>query len=83
MPAWRSGSGPPDLKQDESGRVYRAQELHELITDLGRGFVLHPVAHIVEFERPNETGKAGAQLVHCQWVELSQASAFPQMKKEG
>jgi hypothetical protein len=35
------------------------QELHELITDLGGGFVVHPVAHIIEFERPDETGKAG------------------------
>jgi hypothetical protein len=35
--------------QCELGRVYGAEELHELVTDLGRGFVLHPVAHIVEF----------------------------------
>jgi hypothetical protein len=35
------------------------QELHELITDLGGGFVVYPVAHIIEFERPDETGKAG------------------------
>jgi hypothetical protein len=44
-----------------------------MITDLGRGFVLYPVAHIVEFERPDETGKAGAHLVHCQWIKLFQA----------
>src|SRR6202034_4131607 len=61
------------LKQVELGRVYGAQELHELITDLGGGFVLYPVAHIVEFERPEEPGKAGAQLVHRQWIELFQA----------
>jgi hypothetical protein len=32
------------------GGVYGAQELHELVTDLGRGFVLYPVAHIIDFE---------------------------------
>src|ERR1700677_992673 len=73
MPAWRSRTGAADLKQDESGRACGAQELHELITDLGRGFVLYPVAHIVEFERPDEPGKAGAHLVHRQWIELFQA----------
>jgi hypothetical protein len=41
--------------------VYAAQELHQLVTDLGRGFVLYPVAHILDFEIPHETGKAGAE----------------------
>ena len=54
------------------GSVYGAQELHELITDLGRGFVLYPVAHIVEFETPHETGKAGAELFEG-WIERPQA----------
>jgi hypothetical protein len=31
------------------GGVYGAQELHELVIDLGRGFVLYPVAHIIDF----------------------------------
>jgi hypothetical protein len=35
------------------GWVYGAQELHELVTDLGRGLVLYPVAHAVEFETPH------------------------------
>jgi hypothetical protein len=35
------------------GRVYHAQELHELFADFGRGFMLYPVAHIVEFEVPH------------------------------
>jgi hypothetical protein len=43
-----------------SGWVYGAQELHELLTDLGRRFMLDPVAHIVEFEAPHQTGKVGA-----------------------
>jgi hypothetical protein len=41
---------------------YSAQELHELVADLGRGFVLYPVAHIVELETPDEAGEAGAEL---------------------
>src|SRR4029077_5241243 len=81
MPARCSGPGPADSKQVELGRGYGAQELHELITDLGRGFVLYPVAHIVEFERPDETGKAGAHLVDGQWIDLFQAIRFPQNEK--
>src|ERR1700730_13426940 len=57
------------------GCVYGAQELHELVTDLGGGFVLYPVAHIVEFETPHETGKAGAQLFEG-WIERPQAVRF-------
>ena len=36
--------------QGESGGVHGSQELHELVTDQVGGFVLHPMAHIVEFE---------------------------------
>ncbi len=36
---------------------------HKLFADFGRGFVLYPVAYIVEFEVPDETGKAGAELL--------------------
>jgi hypothetical protein len=38
------------------GGVYGAQELHELVIDLGRGFVLYPVAHIIDFEREGRRG---------------------------
>jgi hypothetical protein len=41
----------------ELGRVYGAQELHELVTDLSRGFVLYPVAYIAEFETPTRPGR--------------------------
>src|SRR5271170_4730710 len=44
------------------GRVHRAQELQKLLADFGRGLVLYPVAYIVEFEIPDETGKAGVKL---------------------
>jgi hypothetical protein len=44
------------------GWVYRTQELHELAADLGRGLVLYPVAYMIEFEIPHDTGKAGAEL---------------------
>jgi hypothetical protein len=56
--------------QCELGGAYGAQELHELVADLVRGFVLYPVAHIVEFEFANETGKAGAHLVHGRRIEF-------------
>ena len=57
------------------------QELHELVTDLGRGFVLYPVAHIVEFEPSHKTGKAGAHLVYRERIELFKPSAFPPNEK--
>src|SRR3984957_19586417 len=60
-----------------------AQELHELITDLGRGLVLYPVTDIVEFGRCNETGKAGAHLLQCQRVELLQAVRSPPNENGG
>jgi len=48
------------------------QEFHELVTDLGRGLVLYPVAYTIEFEIPHDTGKAGAELF--EWgIERSQA----------
>ena len=52
--------------------VYGAQKLQDLGTDLGRGFVLNPVAHIVDFEIPYETRKAGAEFFEG-WIELPQA----------
>src|SRR5579864_7890218 len=60
--------------------VYGAQELHELVTDLGRGFVLYPVAHVVEYETPHETGKAGAELFDG-WIEHLQAIRLPRNEK--
>jgi hypothetical protein len=43
--------------------MYGAQKLHELFVDLGRGFVLHPVTHIVDLEISDETGEASAEFV--------------------
>jgi len=65
------------LVAGESGGVYRAQELHELVTDLGRGFVLYPVAHMVKFETSHETGKADSKLVYGQRVELFESIRLP------
>jgi hypothetical protein len=45
-------------------RVYGAQELHDLVADLGRGFVLYPVAHIVDFESSHETRKANSEFFY-------------------
>ena len=49
-----------------------AQKLHDLVTDLGRGFVLNPVTHIVDFKIPHETRKAGAEFLERR-IELTQA----------
>ena len=62
------------------GGVYGAQELHELVADLGRGLVLYPVAHIIDFEIPHETGKAGAEFFDG-WIEHPQAIRFPRNEK--
>jgi hypothetical protein len=50
--------------------IYGAQELHELVTDQVGGFVLHPVADIVEFEPA--TRKAGAHSVQAKRIKFSQ-----------
>ncbi len=34
--------------------------------------MLYPVAHIVQFEKVNKSGKADAELLHGQWIELLQ-----------
>ena len=39
------------------------------------------MAHIVEFERSDEPGKAGAHLLHCQWIKLFQAIRFSPNEK--
>jgi hypothetical protein len=44
--------------------VYGAQELHDLIVDLSSGFVLYPVAHIVDFESSHETRKANTEFFY-------------------
>ena len=49
-----------------------AQKLHDLVTDLCRGFVLNPVTHIVYFKIPHETRKGGAEFLERR-IELTQA----------
>lgn len=49
-----------------------AQKLHDLVTDFGRGLVLNPVTHIVDFKIPHETRKAGAESLERR-IELTQA----------
>jgi hypothetical protein len=62
------------------GSVYGAQELDELATDLSRGFVLYPVAHILDFEMPHETGKGGTEFFDG-WIEHFQAIHLPRNEK--
>ena len=52
-----------------------------MLIDHIRGFVLNPVAYIVEFETANETGNARAHLVHGQRIKLSQAIRLPPDEK--
>jgi hypothetical protein len=40
------------------------------------------MAHIVDFERPNETGKAGAHLIHRKGIEFFQPISLPPNEKE-
>ena len=42
--------------------------------------MLYPVAHIVEFEIPHETGKAGAEFFDG-WIERLQAIRLPRNVK--
>ena len=46
------------------------QELHKLVTDNARSFVLYPVTHIVEFQSPNKTRKTGVHLVYGKGIEF-------------
>lgn len=62
--------------------LYCAQKLHNLVTDLSRGFVLNPVAHIVDFEIPHETRKAGPEFVKG-WIELPQAIGLSRNTLDG
>ena len=57
--------------------MYLPQKLQELLVDLGRGFMLKPVARSVDFDTSNKTRKAGAELVLGQVVELPEAIVFP------
>ena len=60
--------------------MYGAQELHKLVADLRRGFVLYPVAHMVKLETSHETGKAGAECVEG-WIEHLQAIRLSRNEK--
>jgi len=51
-----------------------------VVADLGRGFVLYPVAHIVDFQISHETWKAGAEFFHG-WIQPFQAILLPRNVK--
>ena len=57
-------------------RTYRPQELNELFADLGRRLVLYPVAYVIKFEIPHDTGKTGAEFFE-RGVERSQPIRLP------
>ena len=65
-----------DLSAPSLGGIYCAQELHDLITDFGGSFVLYPMAHIIDFNVPEQTRKSGAEFLEG-WIELSQAIRLP------
>jgi hypothetical protein len=43
--------------------------------------VVHPVAHVVEFEPTHQTGKAGAHLVQGKRIKLFQSIRLPPNEK--
>ena len=52
-------------------------ELHKLVTHHVMGFVLYPVAHIVEFEPSYETRKAGTHFVYGKRIEFFHSIRLP------
>ena len=68
------------ITSDVLSGVYGAQELHDLVVDLGRGFVLYPVAHIVDFESSHETRKANTEFSYG-GIESRQAIRLPRNVK--
>jgi len=64
-------------------RIHNTQELHQLVINYIGGFVLHPVAHIVEFEPSHEARETTTHLVYGQRIEFFQTIRLSQMKKEG
>src|SRR5580700_11582537 len=81
----RSGRSHAKHRHEEiEGHVlsgaYGAQELHDLVVDFGRGFVLYPVAHIGDFESSHETRKANTEFFY--WgIESRQAIRLPRNVK--
>jgi hypothetical protein len=69
-----------EIERHALGGVYGAQKLHQLVSDLFRGFVLYPVAHVVDFEIPHETGEAGTEFFDG-WIKCPQAIRLPRNVK--
>ena len=53
-------------------RIHSTQKLHQLLINYLGGFVLHPVANIVEFEPSHEARETGTHLVNCQRIKFFQ-----------
>jgi hypothetical protein len=52
--------------------IRNAQEFHELVNNYIGGFVLHPVANIVEFEPAHHARETTTHLVYGQRIEFFQ-----------
>ena len=63
------------------GSVQSPQELHELLTNHLRRFVLYPMAHIVELEPSPEPRKPGAHLVHGKRIKFFHSIRLPPNEK--
>ena len=63
------------------GRVHCPQELHELLTDHLRRFVLYPMAYVVELEPSPEPRKPGAHLVYSKRIKLFHSIRLPPNEK--
>ncbi len=57
------------------------QKLDELVIDHVRGFVLYPMAHVVEIKAPHETRKTGTHLGRRNRIKLVQSIRFPPDEK--
>src|SRR5580704_8438527 len=76
LPTTRSSGLSRHVEKSEL-RVYGPQELHKLVNDHAMGFVLYPVAHIVEFEPSHKTRKAGTHLVYGKRIEFFHSLRLP------
>jgi Protein of unknown function (DUF2934) len=57
------------------------KKLHQLVTHYSGDFVLHPMAHVVEFETSYEAGETRSHLIEGQRIEFFQSIRLSPDKK--
>jgi hypothetical protein len=58
--------------QGKLDRIHNTQEFHQLVINYIGGFVLHPVANIVEFEPSHQARETTTHLLYGQRIEFFQ-----------